>query len=276
MKKLKLFTTLALTSCVVSCTQVPAGYRGVIVNLYGSDKGVSERVVDTGRYWLGFSQELFLFPIFLQNYTWVEDEKITMQTSEGMTISTDVGITYSIPPDNIAKVFQKYRLGVDEITKTFLHNMVRDAMNKVSSTMTIEQLYSDRKEEFISKVNEIVKTEGLKDGIEIEKIYLVGSFEIPQTVMASINSKIQATQDAMRVNNEIATTRAEAEKTIIEAKARAERTRIDSEATAIANRIISESLSDEFIQYQLAQKWDGKLPQVATDKIIPMITLDSK
>ena len=100
-----------LSLAITSCSKVPAGYRGVIVNLYGSDKGVAELSVGVGRYYTGWNSELYLFPTFLQNYSWKGEQAITMQTSEGLSIRTDAGITYSIQPDNVVKVFQKYRLG---------------------------------------------------------------------------------------------------------------------------------------------------------------------
>lgn len=248
-----LFGSLSLSGC----SKVPAGYQGVIVNLYGSSKGVDAQPVGVGRMWVGWNQELYTFPTFLQNYTWTmpengasgQDESITMQTSEGLSINTDAGITYNIKPENVVKVFQKYRLGIDEITNTFLRNMVRDAMNSVSSTMTVEQLYGAQKEQFIGKVNDIVRQEAAQDGIDVDKIYLIGSFRLPQTVIDSINSKIQASQNAMKVENEVATAKAEAQKTIIQAQAQAQ-----------ANDIISKSLTPEYLQYQGLQKWNGVLP----------------
>ena len=98
----RIFNGIALVSLtgLTACSQVPAGYRGVIVNLYGSDKGVSEQSVGVGRYYLGQNSELYLFPTFLQNYSWKDTQAITMQTSEGLSIRTDAGITYSIQPDN--------------------------------------------------------------------------------------------------------------------------------------------------------------------------------
>jgi regulator of protease activity HflC (stomatin/prohibitin superfamily) len=248
-----------------ACSKVPAGYKGVIVNLYGSEKGVAEEPVGVGRYYVGINKEIYLFPTFLQNYTWTsnmkDDESITMQTSEGLSISADVGITYNIRPENVVKVFQKYRLGIDEITNTFLRNMVRDSMNQVASTMTVEQIYGSNKEKFITKVNLVVKEEAMNDGIDVDKIYLIGSFKLPQTVIDSINSKIQATQNAMKVENEIATAKAEAQKTIIEAQAKAE-----------ANFTLSKSLTPEFLQYNALQKWNGILPQV-TSQAVPFVTL---
>jgi len=248
-----------------SCSKVPAGYKGVIVNMYGSSKGVAEEPVGVGRYFLGWNKELYLFPTFLQNYTWthdgVQDESITMQTSEGLSINTDAGITYNIQPENVVKVFQKYRLGIDEITNTFLRNMVRDAMNQISSTMTVEEIYGSKKEDFITKVNDIVKKEAANDGIDVDKIYLIGSFKLPDSVVQSINAKIQAAQNAMKVENEVATAKAEAQKIIIEAQARAQ-----------ANKIVSESLTSELVSYNAIQKWDGRLPEV-TSSSIPLINL---
>lgn len=255
-----------------ACSKVPAGYRGVIVNLYGSDKGVAEQSVGVGRYYLGWNSELYLFPTFLQNYSWKEEQAITMQTSEGLSIKTDAGITYSIEPNNVVKVFTKYRMGIDEITNTFLHNMVRDAMNEVSSTMTVEQIYGSQKGIFIDKVNQIVKKAASQNGIDVDKIYLVGSFELPSTVVSSINSKIQASQNAIKVENEVATSRAEAEKTIVEAEARAKRVLIEAEAQAKANKILAESLNTEFVQYQAILKWNGQLPKM-TGSTVPFINV---
>lgn len=273
-KSLAVLATLAVLAIagLSSCSKVPAGYRGVIVNLYGSDKGVAEQSVGVGRYYTGWNSELYLFPTFLQNYSWKDEQAITMQTSEGLSIRTDAGITYSIQPDNVVKVFQKYRLGIEEITNTFLHNMVRDAMNEVSSTMTVEQIYGAQKEVFITKVNELVKKEATATGIEVDKIYLVGSFELPPNVIASINSKIQASQNAMKVENEVATSRAEAQKTIVEAQAHGQQVLINAESQAKANKILAESLTPEFVSYQAILKWNGQLPQI-TSGATPFVNL---
>lgn len=285
-KIIKCIGIVAIGSILSSCNRVPAGYRGVIVNLYGSDKGVSEQSVGVGRYYLGWSKELYLFPTFLQNYSWTKEQSITMQTSEGLTISTGAGITYKISPDNVVKVFQKYRLGIEEITNTFLHNQVRDAMNEVASTMTVEAIYGSGKDKFITKVNGIVKEEALNNGIDVDKIYLIGSFNLPPSVVSSINAKIEATQNSMRVENEVATSRAEAQKMIVDAKANAERRVIEAEANAKqitlnaesqakANKILAESLTPEFVQYQTILKWNGELPKTNATSSLPFINLET-
>lgn len=287
LRVMRVVAVAVLATSLVACDRVPAGYRGVIVNLYGNDKGVSEESVGVGRYYMGWNREMFLFPTFLQNYSWNKEQSITMQTSEGLSIKTSAGITYKIAPESVVKVFQKYRLGIDEITNTFLHNQVRDAMNEVASTMTVEAIYGSGKEKFISQVNMIVKKEAAENGIEVDKIYLVGSFELPPNVVESINTKIQATQNAMRVENEVATTRAEAQKTIVNAKAAAQRRVIEAEANAKqitlnaesqakANKILADSLTPEFVQYQAILKWDGQLPTTSAGNALPFINIGEK
>jgi regulator of protease activity HflC (stomatin/prohibitin superfamily) len=111
-------------------------------------------------------------------------------------------------------------------------------------------------------------------GIEVEKIYLVGSFELPQTVINSINSKIQASQNAMKVENEVATARAEAQKTIVEAEARGRQIMINAESQSKANKILAESLTPEFVRYQAILRWNGQLPRLTGSGGIPLINLD--
>jgi regulator of protease activity HflC (stomatin/prohibitin superfamily) len=272
-KKLKIAAVALCAISLTGCDRVPAGYRGVIVNLYGSEKGVSEESVGVGRYYMGWNKEMYLFPTFLQNRSWTKQHAITMQTSEGLSITTDAGITYQIKQENIVKVFTKYRLGIEEITDLFLHNMVRDAMNEVASKMTVDDIYGLHKEEFIKKVNEIVIAESAENGIDVDKIYLIGSFELPPMVKDSIDLKIQASQNAVKVKNEVATAQAEAEKTIVQAEAEARKVTIAAESQAKANKILADSLTTEFVQYQAVLKWDGKLPQTNASGVLPFVNV---
>ena len=83
-----------------SCTTVPAGSAGVVVHMLGSSKGVDAEEVGVGRYWLGFNDELYLFPTYTQNDTWKDKESITFQTKEGLEVNADIGISYHIEPSD--------------------------------------------------------------------------------------------------------------------------------------------------------------------------------
>ena len=119
------------------CSKVPAGNVGVKVYLLGKSKGVDMEILPVGKYWIGVNEELYLFPTFQQNYVWTkspkegspDDESLTFQTVEGLSVNADVGISYHLDPDKIPTIFQKYRRGIDEITNIFMRNVVRDGFN---------------------------------------------------------------------------------------------------------------------------------------------------
>lgn len=259
---------LFLTLSLAACSTVPAGHVGVKVYLLGSSKGVDTEELGIGRYWIGMNEQLYIFPTYMQNYTWTkepdstgpEDESISFQTVEGMTANADVGISYQLDPTKINKIFQTYRRGVDEITDTFLRNMVRDALVKNASTKPIEYVYGAGKADLIQKVQEDVQSQVSEIGIKIDKIYWIGEIRLPETVIASINAKNAATQMAQQRQNEVAQAKAEAEKKVAEAKGEADSILLKAKAQSEANTIIAKSLTQDLVRYKEIERWDGKYP----------------
>jgi len=258
----------ALLLAVTACTYVPAGNVGIKVDMLGGNKGVDSEVVGPGKYWLGINEQMYIFPTFMQNYVWTKDpaegspndESISFQTVDGMTANADIGISYTLNPDKVSTIFQTYRRGVDEITDTFLRNMVRDALVNEASSKPIEYVYGAGKAELIDAVQADVAAQVEPIGIKIDKIYWIGDIRLPQTVIDSINAKNAATQMAQQRQNEVAQAKAEADKKIEDARGVAESILKVAEAQAKANKILSESLTVEFVQYEALQKWNGVLP----------------
>jgi len=247
---------------LVNRVKIPVGYVGVKVYLYGSNKGVSNtEELAPGIYWTGLYTEVFEFPTFMQNYTWTRsinegrpvDESITFQTKEGMDVNADIGISYELEPDKVTYIYQKYRKGIDEITDVFLRNYVRDALNATASKMSVEEVYGEGKADLIKAVQDMVQRQVNEVGIKIDKVYMIGSFRLPDNVKHALDAKIQATQDAMRVENEVMQAKAEKEKAIVVAEGQAQ-----------ANRLLSESITPNLIKLKTIEKWNGALPLVGS------------
>ncbi len=279
-QKFKLFFAIAFLAFLTACSKVPAGNVGVKFDLYGGDKGVTGEVVGPGKYWLGWNEEMYLFPTFAQNYVWTAgndptsptDESISFQDREGTQINADIGVTYAIRADKADTVFQKYRKGVDEITDVYLRNMVRDAINSETSKMDVSEIYGPGKEELMQRVTNRVKAQVADIGIEVEKIYWIGAMRLPNTITQAINAKIEATQKAQQRENELQTAKAQAEIEREKARGEADAKLIAAEAEAKANKLVSQSVDTNLVNYLQAQRWDGKLPQV-TGGATPLIQL---
>lgn len=267
---MKLYTRIAMAAAVgllAACSKVPAGHVGVKVHLLGGEKGVDTEELGVGRYWVGWNEDLFLFPTFTQNHTWTDKERLSFQTVEGLAVSADVGISYHVNPEKVTSVFQKYRKGIDEITDIYLRNMVRDALVKRASALGIESVYGAGKASLIEQVQADVAGQTGDIGITIEKIYWVGELGLPETVVGSINAKIQATQMAAQRQNEVAQARAEAEKAVAAAKGEAEARLTLATAEADAIRIKGDALRQNpgVVSLSAIEKWDGKLPVYSGD-----------
>lgn len=264
------FMLTMLLGSLAACSTVPAGHVGVKVYLLGGAKGVDSEELGVGRYWIGWNEELYLFPTFVQNYCWTagdnascgspNDESISFQTKDGNIANADIGIAYSIDPAKVSLVFQKYRRGVEEITDTFLYNMVRDSLNRQASTRTVDSVYGEGKAELLAAVQEDVAAQVAPIGIKIESLSWLSEIRLPDDVVASINAKNSSTQKAQQRQNEVAQAKAEADKKVEEARGQADSILKVAEAQAKANKLLAESLTPELMQYKALEVWDGKLP----------------
>jgi regulator of protease activity HflC (stomatin/prohibitin superfamily) len=261
--------------CWLFCFKmVSPGYVGVVVDMLGDNKGVEAKELHVGMHWVSPWKTVYQFPIFEQNNTWEDTQSFNFQTSEGMAVSADIGITYHLRPEAIPKIFQRYRRGMDEITHTFIRNYIRDAINKSASKTKIEDLYSG-KESFLEDVESHVRDNLSPIGIELSRIYLIGRFHFPQNVITALNAKIEANQRAQQRENELREAEAEAKKQIAKAEGQARCAIVQAESESKANYLLSQSVTPELIQWQAVQKWDGKLPQV-TSGATPFIHIDKE
>lgn len=243
---------------------ISPGYVGVVVDLLGDNKGVESKELHVGMHWIAPWRSVYQFPIFEQNDTWEgERENFNFQTTEGMAVSADIGITYHLRSDSIPAIFQRYRRGMDEITHVFIRNYIRDAINKSASRTRIEDLYSG-KESFFEDVESHVRQDLAPIGIELSRIYLIGRFHFPPTVISALNAKIEAVQRAQQRENELREAEAEAKKQIAKAEGQARCAIVQAESESKANILLSQSVTAELIQWQAVQKWDGKLPSVTS------------
>lgn len=267
----KLVMLLALLS-LADCGKVPVGNVGIKVNNLGGDKGVNAEVLSTGWYWVGLTKSLYTFPTYMQTRKWEDREEFSFQTVEGLVVGAPISISYSVDPEKVPLLFQTYRKGLDEITDIYVHNIIRDALIVVGSTQSIDGVYGSGKAKILADVQKMVEAKIEPMGINVDQVSLVGSFSLPESVVQSINNKIQATQQAQQRENEVATAKAEAQKAVAQAQGEADSRTIKAKAEAQANQIISQSLTAELVQYQGIMRWDGKLP-IYTGGVVPFINI---
>lgn len=257
-----------LSFTTVSCTRIEAGHVGIKVDLYGSDKEGQDIEAVYGMVWYNpITSRVYEFPTFVQHKVWTLDanedspqnEEFTVTTRDGLSLSFDVGLDYTVVPTKVPDIFRTYRKDLQQITAEFIRTLVRNAYNNTASKYTAEDMVS-RRSEYETQVKEMLSKDMDKGGFIVTQVAILGKIRMPQTLEEAVNSKIKAVQDAIRAENEKQRTIAEAQKEIEQAKGKAEAMRINSEAEANANRALTTTMSPLLIQKMMIEKWDGKLP----------------
>ena len=135
--------------------------------------------------------------------------------------------------------------------------LVVPAVNEVLKAITAQYTAEE------SVTNRALISDGLIKGLN-EKLNSIGlyvtdvniiNFDFSEAFINAIEEKQVAQQKLLKAETEKQTA-------ITNAEAEAETIRIKAEAEAAANEIIRKSLTNEVIEYNKVEKWDGKLPQV--------------
>lgn len=262
-------------------TRIEPGHVGVQINLAGNQRGASEIPVRTG--WVVYSPlstEIIEFPTYVQTVKWTKDtneghpvnEEMGFNSKEGMEIFVDVSLSYAIEPAKVPDFYVKYRVSdMDTFTHGILRDVVRNSLNEVASTYVVEDIYGEKKAEFLRKVQSQIESKMTPVGVSVQQFGFIGAPRVPAVIATAITAKAQAIQKAEQATNELATTQAEAAKKIAEAQGDAKSLVTRAQGEADANRIRQNSLTPQLLELRriensraLIDKWNGQLPTVET------------
>lgn len=240
--------SLCLMFSVTSCERIDAGHEGILVNLYGSDKGVNDVSLVTGMVWYNpFTQSVYEYPTFVQT---VDYPSFTINAKDGSEFTVDPTISLKIVDGQAAPIFRKYRKDVPDIISGPLFNHVRDAFRIQLNKFTTNEIVSmrDSLEKAVEK--QLVATLN-KEGFQLEQ--LTSGLTYPSTIVEAVNSKNKTEQEALKALNELKVAEARAQKLVVEAKAEKE-----------ANELKAQALTPAVLQKAWIDKWDGSVPSVIT------------
>lgn len=246
--------------CVLfaSCSyeRIDAGYEGIKINLYGSDKGVDDVALVTGAVWYNpITTAVYEYPTFVQT---VDYPEFSINAKDGSSFTVDPTISLKIVDGKSCEVFKKYRQeDITKVINTTLYNYVKNAFRIQLNNYTTDELVS-RREEFEKAIEDRLQAELLAENFQLEQ--MTSGLQYPASLVDAIDAKNAAVQKAQKAQNEVLQIEAEARKKVAQAQGEAEALKIKGDAEAEYNRKISASLSELIIQQEMIKRWDGKTP----------------
>lgn len=272
-------TMIAIIAISASgCKTVPPGHVGIRVELSGTDRGVQEIPLRTGRVWYNpITESLFDYPTYVQRAIWTRasnegspgNDEISFQSKDALHFTADVAISYQLKRDKVPAFYVQFRNdNIAAFTHGFLRDAVRNAIGKAATQYTAEEINGSRQADITEQSMKFVSDKLQPIGVEIVQLGFTAPPRPPDEVAGAIKSKIAAIQRAEQAENEKRQAVAEGEKTVALAHAQAR-----------ANDVINRSISPQLVQWRqldiLQSKWDGKFPQV-TGASSPMLMLQTR
>jgi len=241
----RLVTTVGVIVIVIgllstSLKVIEPGQVGV-QTLFGK---VQDNVLESGLHIIDPVVEVTNFNVQTQNYTMsaitdegakTGDDAIRILYSDGLEVTIDLSVLYKVNPAKAPYIMQNIGVNYEEkIVRPVSRTAIRD--NAVNYQAV--DLYSTKRQEFQNKINQTIEQSFAKNGLILQQI-LVRNITLPASVRASIESKIQAEQDAQKMQFVLQKERQEAD-----------RKRVEAQGIADYQKIISTQLSDKQLIYE--------------------------
>ena len=226
-----------LSSCFV---QIDAGHVGV-KSLFGK---VQNDVLNSGLHFVNPLVRVKELDIKTMNYTMSGihdegmksgDDAIRVLTADGLEVTIDLSVLYRVVPADAPKLIREIGENYeDKIVRPITRTRIRD--NAVYYEAIA--LYSSQRDEFQNRIFKTIDEDFRKRGLLLENL-LVRNITLPTPVKAAIERKIEAEQEAQKMQF-----------VLQKEKQEAERKRVEAQGISDYQRIISESLSDKQLQYE--------------------------
>jgi regulator of protease activity HflC (stomatin/prohibitin superfamily) len=263
-----LFAVGVLTKSIV---QINVGQIGV-KSLFGK---VQNDVLPSGLHFINPLMEVTRLDIKTLNYTMSGihdegtksgDDAIRVLTADGLEVTIDLTVLYKLLPSDAPKLMRETGEDyTDKIVRPLTRTKIRD--NAVYYDAIA--LYSIKRDEFQQRIFKSIEDDFRKRGLMLEQL-LVRNITLPESVKATIEQKINAEQDAQKMQFILQKERQEAE-----------RKRVEAQGIADYQRIINTGLTDQQLQYEQIKAY-LELAKSPNSKVIVMgkgnapIILDSK
>ena len=252
---LALVIGIAITAMFIE--KIPNGYVGVV---YSPNGGVEDKTLGQGWHLVGLFDKVTIYPIRMQT---VDYKDIQVATSDGKNVTVDFAYNYSIQPDKVVEVFNKFGpVTVEDIEATYLRTRLWDAGRKGIATYSVIDTYGEKSSEAAVSVQKIFSEDVAQLGFVVDNLIL-GVPKPDESTQAAIDKRVEAAQELERKQIELNIAKAEAEKQ-----------RIEAEGIAAYNEIIKKSISPEVIQKQWIEKWDGVMPKATGSNQLIQIPVD--
>lgn len=259
------FAIMVIFSCF---TIVNEGFIGV---KYRFGQIVEDDLTAGLNFKVPFIEEIEQVDIREQVYSTIEDA----YTSDTQTVQElKLKLNYSYDKSMLSDIIRE--VGVDNVeSKLLVQNVAKITKNEIGKVKAEELVQS--RNEVQQRIEDELKPLLADKGIIVQS-FAIENLSFDDAFESSIQAKVIAAQDALKMENKTKEKEEEAKQIVIAAQAEADSQKLTADAQAYAIEVVQEKLenSPNYIEYLKITNWNGVLPQVMSDGINPFLVLDSE
>lgn len=261
-----------------SVTYVNPGYVGIVIHRAGG--GVDPQPLGPGLHARNpLTTGIVEYPVFMQtlvlargtNEGSLRNDEINVNSVEGQPLSLDVSMSFELNPASVPKLYQTFRTDIGVIQHGYVKQAIRQALQETVGHEAIADIIGPKKAEVVARAQRSLEQHLAPYGIEVKQ-FTLNELRAPDAVMQAINQKNVMQQQGLTAQNELQKNQFQAQGDSIKAAGRAKAITAEAEAQARANHLLAESITPTLVQYEMAKRWNGQMPQV-TGSAMPMIQL---
>lgn len=200
-----------------------------------------------------------------------DNDEINVNSVEGQPLSLDVSMSFEILPEKVPALYSTFRTDVNSISHGFIKQAVRQSLQEVVGNEEIAAILGPKKAEAVTRTQTLLQKKLDAYGIVVRQ-FTLNEFRAPKAVMDAISLKNVMQQQSLTAQNELQKNTFQAQGDSIKAAGRAKAILAEAEAQAKANDLLSRSITATLVQYEMAKRWNGQMPQV-TGGAMPMLQL---
>lgn len=190
---------------------------------------------------------------------------LSLPSKEGLSVNSEISILHRLEPAKVTSVLTNLGRNYEEVITSVFRSAASDVCAQFYAKDMHSGMRANIEKEILDKMK--INLEKQADGIELIAV-LMKQIQLPKGLASSVERKLQAEQDAMRMEFVLKQEKLEAERKIINAKGERD-----------AQIIISEGLTDGIIRIkaieafrELAKSENAKV--IITDGKTPLLVND--
>ena len=189
-------------------------------------------------------------------------QTLPLPTKEGLSVSAEISLLYHVRPEEAATVYEKFGRNYEEVI--VLSNF-RATAREISARYYAKELYATERQKVEQAIADELRLHIEKHGFVVDQV-LLKDINLPQQIVQSIESKVEAEQDALKMDF-----------VIQKQKKEAERQRIEAEGIKAAQDILSTSINDKILEYNRIKMYEALMKSdnskvIITDGKTPVFT----